>query len=359
MKKLIVIPFLLLAFGSAAQFSPTYDTVRLKRGGKLYEMITYGEDSVKINGQMYRLSTGGFTSHWQTYGASYIEPAPDTKFIRYPAMPTYSGSSRPNTYQPTWFDTQSKSFKLYNNVTPDVLTNNDTISGCVGTYIYESNGADIAVVVAEVDSVCDCFTVRNAGSGSEVTITSTEGLSFDVSPGTSSTTITLKTGEWYTFCPDTTSTGKFVGYGYVLTNDSTYSKAEADTVFVKATEDSVYRYSAYSSGNNNVEVMATTKDVTASLANSNEITFTIPDGTRVYSAKIRVENLSSVVIFMGTADMPNTSMADRWAPVIQAWREDTGQQLTGLSSRLDLSDFTKTTINGLINTTKCQIRIAF
>lgn len=359
MKKLVFILFLLTTTGVYAQFSPTIDTLRLKRGGQLYEMITYGEDSVKINGQMFRLTTGGFTSYWQTYGASYIEPDPNTKLIRYSAMPSYSGSSRPSSYQPTWFDTQSKTFKLWNNITPDVLTNNDTINGCIGTYIYESAGADINVVVAEVDSVCDCFTIRNNGAGSEVTLTSVEGISFDVTPGTSSTTITLKNGEWYTMCPDTTSTGKFVGYGYVLTNDSTYSKSEADTVFVKATEDSVYRYSAYSSGNNNVEVLATSKDVTVALANSNEFTFTIPAGTRVYSAKLRCENLSTVKLFMGTADAKNSSMGDRWNPIIQAWREDTGQQLMGVTTTMDLSDFTKTTVNGLINTTKCQIRITF
>jgi len=120
----------------------------------------------------------------------------------------------------------------------------------------------------------------------------------------------------------------------------------------------LFRYTVYSVGNNTVEVLASTPNITASLAGT-QFTFVIPVGTRIISAKIRVESFSSLTFIMGTNDLTNSSMANRWMPVVQAWREDTGQQLTGITSVMDLSNFTKSTVNGLISSTKCQVRIVF
>jgi hypothetical protein len=122
--------------------------------------------------------------------------------------------------------------------------------------------------------------------------------------------------------------------------------------------DSLYRYPAYSSGNNNVEVLATGTGITVTKS-SGDITFTIPAHIRLISAKIRVESLSTVVCYLGTSDMANSSMANRWMPIVQAWREDTGQQLMGVTTLMSLTDNTKFTINGLVNTTISQIRLNF
>lgn len=125
--------------------------------------------------------------------------------------------------------------------------------------------------------------------------------------------------------------------------------------------DSLCRYSAYSSGSTNVEVLSYGLGITATLGNTNEITFTIPVGVRIVSAKIRVGSLSSLKVFMGTNDMGNSSLSNSWMPLTQAWREDTGQQLMGVTCLMDVTGaaFDKFTVNGLINTTVCQIRISF
>jgi hypothetical protein len=120
------------------------------------------------------------------------------------------------------------------------------------------------------------------------------------------------------------------------------------------------RSSAYLSGNTNVEVLADRSGIAVSLANTNEMTFNIPSGNRIISAKIRLTSgFSSLKVFMGTADMLNASSADRWMPIVQAWREDTGAQLTGITTTMDLSNFNKFTINGLVNTANIHIRIVF
>lgn len=140
----------------------------------------------------------------------------------------------------------------------------------------------------------------------------------------------------------------------LLTIADGFVNRSSTTIF----KDSIYRYSAYSSGNNNVEVLATMTGITATKSGG-DITFTIPAHIRLISAKIRVESLSSVVCYLGTSDMANSSMANRWMPIVQAWREDTGVQLMGMTTSMSLTDFTKFTINGLIPTTICQIRLIF
>jgi hypothetical protein len=119
------------------------------------------------------------------------------------------------------------------------------------------------------------------------------------------------------------------------------------------------RYSVYTSGNTYVEVLADSLGVTASLT-SNELKFAIPENVKLISAKIRLTSgFSTLKIFTGTTDMGNTSATNRWMPLVQAWREDTGQQLTGMTVTMDLSVFDKFTVNGLISSTNNLIRINF
>lgn len=131
-------------------------------------------------------------------------------------------------------------------------------------------------------------------------------------------------------------------------------------MFYANTINAIDRYTAYSSGGVNVEVLAYGQGVTVTVANTNEVTVNIPSNVRLMSMKVRVSSLSSVKFFMGTNDMGNSSSLDRWMPLVQAWREDTGQQLIGLTCLMDITgEYDKFTVNGLINTTSCQIRIGF
>lgn len=128
----------------------------------------------------------------------------------------------------------------------------------------------------------------------------------------------------------------------------------------------IERYSAYSSGDNNVEVLADSTGVTASLTSST-LTFTIPPGVRLISVKIHLgTGFTTLNLDMGTADMGNSATSNRWPPVCQAWRVDTGKQLTGVTTSFlggaipDAStDFQKFTINGLISGAKNIIRLGF
>jgi hypothetical protein len=95
------------------------------------------------------------------------------------------------------------------------------------------------------------------------------------------------------------------------------------------------------------------------------LTFTIPAGVRLISAKVRLGlGFSYLVVNLGTADMGNSSATDRWMPVCQAWREDTGQQLTGVTTTFvggipDALTTQRFTVNGLITGAKNLIRLGF
>ncbi|MFZ4569747.1 MAG: hypothetical protein ACOYM0_01300 [Bacteroidales bacterium] len=349
MKQILILLLLLSCFTVAGQ-KRTMDTIEFVSGGKVWQFIVYDGDSVMLNGHMIRFA--GTTNYWQAAGSGYIMPNPDSDQIKYPGIHLWEHEWNAPASAPVWYRLSDHTLRTHTTVSNPVV-GTDTVGGEVDSYVYENNGVDAAVYVNFIDSIVVPFTLTNNGANSAITISSLEDLLIN---GASS--ITLNYGEWVTITP---GDGKFIANGNKLDSAKTYDRAEADTVFVKISSgsDSLYRYTAYSSGNNNFEVYASTRSVTVTLANSNEFTITVPPGTRLVSAKIRVENLSSVALFTGTADMANKSMATRWMPVVQAWREDSGHQLMGMTTQMDRSDYTKCSINGLINTTICQIRISF
>ena len=125
--------------------------------------------------------------------------------------------------------------------------------------------------------------------------------------------------------------------------------------------DNTSRYVAYVSGNNNVEVLATGTGVEVTVDNVNEFTFSIPANVELISAKIRISGVSSVVLFMGTTDMDNTTFANRWMPIVQAWREDTGAE-SPISRQMDVlgtPNHQKCIISGLNSGTTSHIRLNF
>jgi hypothetical protein len=360
MKRYITIILLMCSTGVMAQFfSPTVDTLKFKDSrGNIYEALKYGSDSIQINGVMLRNATcTSTTNYWATAGTGYIQPTTSTDVLKYPGIPYWNYTMKLNTDGPVWYKKSDNTLRGHILV-PETIpgTQTSTINCGDGMiYLYETEASDLSVTINYIDSIPEPVIFHNLGKNSTLTITSIESLPFD---STGTTSISLEYGEWARIIPATT---RFITESNVNQSkfNEYYTKVAADTVFVKSTEDSLYRYAVYESGNNIIEVLATTKEVTASLANSNEFTFTIPSGTKILSAKIRVENLSSVVCIIGTGDMANDSMKDRWMPTVAGWREDTGQQLMGMTTLMDLSNYSKFTVNGLINTTICQIRIGF
>jgi hypothetical protein len=122
----------------------------------------------------------------------------------------------------------------------------------------------------------------------------------------------------------------------------------------------LYRYQVHSVSGEEVEVLASSPDITYSRA-SNVGTFTIPSGTRIVSAMIRVPSSVQAagvfIVDMGTNDMGNSGNSDRWQPLAHAVREDTGgvQPITvtfnATTSRYD--------INNCNTTTTTHVRLAF
>lgn len=108
-----------------------------------------------------------------------------------------------------------------------------------------------------------------------------------------------------------------------------------------------------------VEVTATGLGITATLTAGNTLTFDIPLGVRLLSAKVRLNGYSTLIVRMGTTDMANSSAGNRWMPIVQAWREDTSAQLMGVTAQMDSGIFDKFTISGLIYSTANHIRLSF
>ena len=233
MKRFLILFFALISIGALAQ-KRTVDTLEFVKGGVVFQFIVYntGEavDSIQVNGYMVRLA--GVASHWQDDGASFIKPSPDTKVIKYPAIPYWNHNMSLNTDGPVWYRKSDNTLRGHIMV-PETIGGTETATiTCEdgGVYIYETEGSDFVAYIGPIDSIPVPFMVKNLGKNSTVTVQSIEGLYFD---STATTSLTLDYGDWVRFTPDST---RFITESNMnrATLEEYYKKIEADTVFPSA-----------------------------------------------------------------------------------------------------------------------------
>lgn len=106
-----------------------------------------------------------------------------------------------------------------------------------------------------------------------------------------------------------------------------------------------YRYTVITNSGYETLVCASRTNVTATL-NTGVLTFSVPTGTVLHSARVRCPD-SGLVVDAGTNSMANTSLADRWGCIMAAYREDTGARQATATLALDLDNHSKVTISGL------------
>lgn len=119
------------------------------------------------------------------------------------------------------------------------------------------------------------------------------------------------------------------------------------------------RETIYNSGGVVVEVLQTKTGTTCSFSSGNILSVHPIEGTHIFSMKVRFTGYATLIVNMDTTDMANSSQLDRWMPIVQAWREDTYAQLTGLTTQMSSSVLDQFTISGLINNQYNHIRLSF
>lgn len=126
---------------------------------------------------------------------------------------------------------------------------------------------------------------------------------------------------------------------------------------------SFYRYKASATAGKEVEVLSNVNGITV-VEGSSVFAFTIPEGGRVLSVKMRIDGLytdgGAIYVDMGITDMKNNATATMWMPIVSCFREDTMQNVPVIArphktipGRIVISGLT--TITGV----KQQIRLAF
>ena len=151
---------------------------------------------------------------------------------------------------------------------------------------------------------------------------------------------------------DIMSTGKTDLADAVLTNAAFESRINS-----LETNAPMQRYSALAS---NVHVLASSTGVTAAVVGT-VVSLTIPADVTVESAVVRWDggDGNSFSLDMGTADMANSSLYDRWGVLFQAYREDTGGLIAGASAKLDTTNHDRVIVQGLPTTTTSHCRFGF
>jgi len=120
------------------------------------------------------------------------------------------------------------------------------------------------------------------------------------------------------------------------------------------------RYNVYSTVGEEVEVLASGTGVTYGRT-GNIGTFSIPTGTRIFSAMMRIPGGvpagGQFIVDLGTSDMGNSGLDNRWQPIINCIREDTGAMVSvTVTFNVGLSRYN---INNLNASTTNHLRLAF
>lgn len=123
---------------------------------------------------------------------------------------------------------------------------------------------------------------------------------------------------------------------------------------------SMFRYNVMATAGEEIEVLATAEGVTATRAGTT-ITMNIPSGVHLLSMRARWDgnNGSAFTLNMGTNDMANTGMANRWGAVFQAYNEATGALIPGASCRLSLDNAGELDVMGLPIGSRSHLRFGF
>jgi len=128
---------------------------------------------------------------------------------------------------------------------------------------------------------------------------------------------------------------------------------------------SFYRYQANGDAGAEVEVTATSTNVTAVWDTVNKkLTMTIPAGVNLISLRVRVPYTTHTAsgnwsLILGTTDMGNTSFANRWGALFLANREDTGAQVNTANCKYDISNHDTLLVVGMISGTTTACRFGF
>ena len=121
------------------------------------------------------------------------------------------------------------------------------------------------------------------------------------------------------------------------------------------------RYQADATAGEEVEVLATAAGITYS-STGNVGTFSIPSGVHLSSVRLRVPGAAvtagQFTFDMGTVDMSNSSLANRWGPLTAVFVESTGSTQP-TSTTLDLSNHSKFTINNMSGSVTNHVRLSF
>lgn len=147
-----------------------------------------------------------------------------------------------------------------------------------------------------------------------------------------------------------------VAAGTAQTSDTAIVSATAATAGIAS--NALYRYAADATAGEEVLVLASAAGIT-SVRSGSTLTFTIPAGVHLLSARIRFPAGvgTTLTIVTGTTDMPNTSLADRWGLACVAINETTGYPITGAKPVLDLVNHDRVIIYGLSSTAVNHILI--
>jgi len=240
------------------------------------------------------------------------------------------------------------------------------------------NNATSGLTATEVQSAIDELALGGVGVTGPTGATGATGADSTVAGPTGPTgadsTVAGPTGPTGVGVTGPTGEGVPVGgsTGQVLTKDS---NGDLDTSWQDAAGGTnIVREQIDATSGREIEVVAAGPNPTSGITvsrSSEQLTFNIPAGVTLISAMLRVQSGSdynttfgTMTIRLGTTDMGNTSITNRWGASVNAWRSDTWANITptGFVTALDGTNFDQLNLSGLttgIGSLICLVKLDF
>ena len=240
---------------------------------------------------------------------------------------------------------------------------NDYARASVGVVATNAQ-ARVAVLETNTASLAQGVAATNAQAGVVILWTNTASVVQGIAATNAQARVAVLETNTASIAQGIAATNAQAMANILVTNTASVVQGIAATnaqvrVAVLEGKTSIQRYFARNTVDSEIQVVASGPGITATVIGSG-VSLSIPAGVVLISCQVRwpaAFGSDTFTLDLGTADMPNTTDANRWGGIFQAWRNDTGATIITSGCSVDPVNKSQLIITGLITSPGSLVNI--